>query len=137
VNPNIGTAVIAVVNAWAHATPVASNGVWLDEAPDDTTFPYVTVFPGLASPPELLGDGETIAEAELVQVSLWQQRSSEDLDLESSLRRALDKANLKAACPGLAVRVQRCRVTDGQRIPDIERAIIAYHLSLKVTFAPS
>lgn len=105
-----------------------SYRVYRDTAPPDVSFPYVTFFDEISNTVGMSGDSNTLTRKRLVQVSLWQARSSENVDLIDSLYSVLERANLDAN-----KNVFRCRVSSIERIANLTDNIIQHAVTLTIT----
>jgi hypothetical protein len=101
--------------------------VYRDIAPPETTTPYITIFDEISNQMTLAGDSEVIARIRLVQVSLWQSRQAENVELIDDLVALLDNALLEAN-----QHVLGCRVSEIQRLFDAESDTIQHAITLRV-----
>jgi hypothetical protein len=105
-----------------------STRIFRDIAPPETTYPYITIFDELSNTPALLGDSLVLARTRMVQVSLWQVRTSENVAIINEVVAALDNATLNA--DQLVLKV---RVADIQRIFDSTDDTILHAVTVNVT----
>lgn len=122
---SIGGAIRSVVVAENLAN--VTTKVYRDVAPPETAMPYVTISDEISNTPRMIGDGSVIARMRLVQVSLWQKRQSEDVNLIDTLASALDDCSVSAN-----KHVFRVRVFDVQRLFDSEDDTIQHAITLNV-----
>jgi hypothetical protein len=105
-----------------------STRIFRDIAPPETAYPYITIFDELSNTPALLGDSLVLARTRMVQVSLWQVRTSENVAIINEVVAALDNATLNA--DQLVLKV---RVADIQRIFDSTDDTILHAVTVNVT----
>lgn len=101
--------------------------VYRDKAPQDVVFPYITFFDEISNVPNLLGDSTVRTRKRLVQVSLWQVRSTEDVDLIDTVVSTLENAALDAN-----KNVFRCRVSSIERLANLTDDIVQHAITLTV-----
>jgi hypothetical protein len=89
--------------------------------------PYITISDELANPPSLLGDKKVLSRDRLVQISVWQTRQAEDLELVNQIRTLLDAASLNST-----ELVYGCRVFDIQRLFDSEHDSVLHSITLRI-----
>lgn len=123
---SIGGAIRQVI-VDANLTGITTS-VYRDAAPPEKSFPYITFFDEISNTVGMVGDGNVKARRRLVQVSLWQARASENIDLIDSLYAVLEKANLDAN-----KNIFRCRVSSIERIANLTDNIIHHAITLTVT----
>lgn len=97
-----------------------------DRAPLNAAVPYVTVRQVSPHAPELSGDNATLAEATLVQASLFETRDGEDPARVAALVTALDGAKIATVTGGYSGRVQAVA-----RLPDPETDVIHHAVTLR------
>lgn len=110
----------------ASLTGVGSK-IFRDISPPQTPMPYVTISDELANPPSLLGDKKVLSRDRLVQISVWQTRQAEDLELVNQIRTLLDAASLNST-----ELVYGCRVFDIQRLFDSEHDSVLHSITLRI-----
>lgn len=110
--------------------PNITYKIYRDIAPPYTEFPYITFFDFVSFTPKMTGDSQVIARNRQIQVSVWQLKADEDVDLIDSVISLLDNANLDAN-----KNVFRCRVADVQRISNITDDSIQHAITLNITQA--
>jgi hypothetical protein len=101
--------------------------IFRDIAPPQTAMPYITISDELANPPSLLGDKKVLSRDRLVQISVWQTRQAEDLELVRQIRILLDGAALDST-----ELVYGCRVFDTQRLFDSEHDSVLHSITLRI-----
>ncbi|HMM95401.1 hypothetical protein [Phycicoccus sp.] len=119
-----------------NATPARVNDrVWADDAPNNPTFPYVTIADGISVAAALSGDGGdlTMFERE-TQVDLWQKAAEEDDELPGWLRGTLHRAVLPDGVTGVKIKL---RVRDIQRFYERDTRIVHHALTLVVRHDPT
>ena len=111
----------------ANVTNVTTK-VYRDVAPDDTAMPFVTFMSDLSRSPELEGDGIVMARRQMLRVDLWQKLKDENVAIVEQVLAAVDGADLT----GVDKKVFNCRVTDIQRLVDLDDGICHHALTLEV-----
>ena len=101
--------------------------VYRDTAPADIVFPYITFFDEISNVPGLLGDSTVKTRKRQVQVSLWQIRTSEDVELIDTVVSLLENASLDAN-----KNIFRCRVSSIERIANLTDNIVQHAITLTV-----
>lgn len=102
--------------------------IYRDLAPPETAYPYITIADELSNVPVLRGDQFVLTRNRIVQVSLWQVRTAENVDLVDEVVAALDRATLD----GPNQLVFRVRVSDIQRLFDSKDDTILHAIILNV-----
>ena len=103
----------------ANVTNVTTK-VYRDVAPDDTAMPFITFMSDLSRAPELRG--------QMLRVDLWQRLKDENVAIVEQVLAAVDGADLT----GVDKTVFNCRVTDIQRLVDLEDGVCHHALTLEV-----
>lgn len=116
----------AIVNA--NLSNVTTK-VFRDLAPDNISTPFVTFTDDLARSPALFGDSAVLARDRMVQVDLWQDLDSEDVDLVDSLLAAVDNATLV----GADKTIFGCRVDGIARLADPPSNTCQHALTVTLT----
>lgn len=111
----------------AENLPGVASKIYRDLAPPETAKPYITIFDEISNQFVLAGDSEVLARVRLVQVSLWQDRQAEDVDLVDQLVETLDDVSLSAN-----QHVLGCRVFEIQRLFEADSDTIQHALTLRV-----
>ena len=104
-----------------------STRIFRDIAPPETTYPFITITDEISNQPVLIGDQNVLARNRQVQVSLFQIRTSENVDIIDEVVQALDTANVSANKT-----VFRVRVLDIQRIFESDDDIVQHAVTLNV-----
>lgn len=104
-----------------------STRIFRDIAPPETTYPFITITDEISNQPVLIGDQSVLARNRQVQVSLFQIRTSENVDIIDEVVQALDTANVSANKT-----VFRVRVFDIQRIFESDDDIVQHAVTLNV-----
>ena len=104
-----------------------STRIFRDIAPPETTYPFITITDEISNQPVLIGDQNVLARNRQVQVSLFQIRTSENVDIIDEVVQALDTANVSANKT-----VFRVRVFDIQRIFESDDDIVQHAVTLNV-----
>lgn len=102
--------------------------IYRDLAPPETVYPYMTIADELSNVPVLAGDQLVLARNRLVQVSLWQLRTAENVDLVDEVVVALDNAVLTATNQ----QVFRVRVSDIQRVFNAKDDTVLHAIILNI-----
>jgi len=105
-----------------------STRIFRDIAPPETPYPYITIFDELSNTPALIGDSLVLARTRMIQVSLWQLRTSENVTIINEVVAALDNATLNAD-----QLVFKVRVADIQRVFDSTDDTILHAVTVNVT----
>lgn len=122
---SIGGAIrTALINA--NITAVSTR-IFRDIAPPETTYPFITISDEISNQPILLGDQTVLARNRQVQVSMFQIRVSENVDIIDEVVQTLDSVNIAAN-----QNVFRVRVFDIQRIFESEDDIVQHAVTLNV-----
>ena len=116
----------AIVNA--NISGVTTK-VFRDIAPDSTAYPFITIEDDLDRTPSLQGDAVVLARNKTMNVSLWQNLDSEDVDLIESLMTAVDGVNLS----GADKTIFRCRVANVNRRAEVPDNVCHHSLVVTVT----
>jgi hypothetical protein len=125
-NLSIGGAIRKVI-ADANITEL-SERIYRDMGPAEVQYPFVTFFDEITNVPSLLGDSTVKARRRGVQVTLWQSRNQEDVELVDTLVSLLENAPLDAN-----KKVFRCRVSSIERLVNTTDNIVQHAITLIVT----
>ena len=116
----------AIVNA--NITGVTTK-VFRDEAPDSTTYPFVTLDDDVSREPVLEGDAAVTVRRKVMWINLWQVTSAEDVDLIEDLLAAVDGATLT----GADKTILKCKVQDVSRATDPSEQVCRSWLTVNIT----
>lgn len=102
--------------------------------PGGTTFPYITIADGISTSRLDTSAPGFIERAEIVQIDVWQKRTSaaEDSTLPLTLERLLEAATLTALSGGAGT-VYRLRVLGGRRMFEPDTRIVHHALNVVAT----
>lgn len=123
---SIGGAIRKVIKD-ANITALGGR-IYRDMGPAEVVYPFVTFFDEITNVPTLLGDSTVKARRRGVQVTLWQQRSAEDVDLVDTVVSLLESASLDAN-----KKVFRCRVSSIERLANTTDNVVQHAITLVVT----
>lgn len=116
----------AIVNA--NITGVTTK-VFRDQAPDSTTYPFVTLDDDVSREPVLEGDAAVTVRRKVMWINLWQVTSAEDVDLIEDLLAAVDGATLT----GADKTILKCKVQDVSRATDPSEQVCRSWLTVNIT----
>jgi hypothetical protein len=116
----------AIVNA--NITGVTTK-VYRDQAPDSTTYPFVTLDDDVSREPVLEGDAAVTVRRKVMWINLWQVTSAEDVDLIEDLLAAVDGATLT----GADKTILKCKVQDVSRATDPSEQVCRSWLTVNIT----
>lgn len=104
------------------------SAIYRDFGPPNATKPYITYLDELRNTPELSGDGIVRGRLRLVQVDIWQDKTSENFELGNLVVSALDGIKKIDA----SNYIYQIRVSDIQRLVSSEDNIIHHAITLEV-----
>ena len=104
------------------------SAIYRDFGPPNATKPYITYLDELRNTPELSGDGIVRGRLRLVQVDIWQDKTSENFELGNLVFSALDGIKKIDA----SNYIYQIRVSDIQRLVSSEDNIIHHAITLEV-----
>lgn len=104
------------------------TGVFRDFAPPSQAQPYITYSDEISNIPVLIGDGFALTRNKMVQVDLWQDRSTENVDLIDDVISALDGVGQIDATKS----VFRVRVSNVVRIVSTTDSVVHHAITLDI-----
>lgn len=115
----------ALINA---DIPVVGSKIYKDIAPPASEFPYITYSDRLADGTALTGDSNVLARNHLMQVDLWEKRTSENVSIYEALAGTLE--NLSVTDGNRTI--FKIRLYDTQRIVEFDDDNVHHAFSLNV-----
>lgn len=106
--------------------PVVGNRIYKDIAPPATEFPYITYSDRLADRTVLTGDSNVLARNHLIQVDLWEKRTSEDVSVFEALASTLENLSVTDGDRTIF----KIRLYDTQRIVEFDDDNVHHAFSL-------
>lgn len=123
--PSTGGALRAVL---IDANIAGITGIFRDFAPPSQAQPYITYSDEISNIPVLIGDGFALTRNKIVQVDLWQDRASENVDLIDDVISALDGVGQIDATKS----VFRVRVSNIVRIVSTADSVVHHAITLDI-----